>query len=196
MIFNIEELKHKYSNCDNIFQKIKGEINKENLYKIKRGLYSDSLNENRFFIANTILSPSYISFETALSFYDLIPEMVVSIKSATYCVNKTKSFTNGFGTFIYNDVNKKAYPYGIDVYEENGTKILIASKEKALTDTIYMVSPRTSMKEIEELLFDDFRINEEEFDKLDKTKIIELCGLYGSTSLKHLIKYLNRGGVK
>ena len=196
MIYNIEELKHKYSNCDNIFQKIKGEISKANLYKIKRGLYSDSLNENRFFIANAILSPSYVSFETALSFYNLIPEMVVSIKSATYCVNKTKSYINGFGTFTYNDVNKNAYPYDIDVYEENGTKILIASREKALTDTISLISPRTSIKEIEELLFDDLRIDEEEFDKLDKSKIIELCGLYGSSSLKHLIKYLSRGGYK
>ena len=190
MIFSIYDLKEKYNDYENKYQKIVKETEKGNLIKIKRGLYSDSKDDSPFIIANYLYYPSYISFETALAYYGLIPERVNTIKSASFKKNKTKIYKNSFGIFLYNDVNKESYPYEIDTIIIDGMKIFIATKEKALTDTISLVSPRNSIKEIKELLFDDLRINEEVFDTLDKKRIIELCDLYHNTSLKFLKKYL------
>ena len=190
MIFTIDELKNKYLDYDNFYQKIVKETEKGNLIKIKRGLYSNSKDDNPFLIANNICFPSYISFETALSYYGLIPERVYTIKSASFKKNKVKNYKNDFGTFIYNDINKEAYPYEIDTIMIDGMKIFIATKEKALTDTISLVAPRNSIKEIKELIFNDLRINEEVFESLNKKIIIELCELYHNTSLKFFKKYL------
>src|SRR5688572_9123494 len=59
------------------------------LQPLKKGLYiaGPSLNTNRLpeplLIANHILGPSYVSADTALSYYGLIPERVYEITSMT-----------------------------------------------------------------------------------------------------------------
>jgi len=45
-------------------------------------------------IANELVSPSYISLETVLSFYSIIPDAVVSYTSVT--TKQTKFFKNDF----------------------------------------------------------------------------------------------------
>ena len=142
------------------------------------------------------MSPSYISFETALAYYNLIPEAVSIVKSATFKKNKKKEIRNSFSLYTYQDINPNAYPYGIDVIEIDGENVKIASKEKALLDTISLISPRNNLKEIEELLFEDLRINENIFETLDMKKLMEMCDLYCSKSLKLLKKYIGEKYVK
>ncbi|MHA6727321.1 hypothetical protein ACX3PU_04575 [Chryseobacterium sp. A301] len=63
--------------------KIHSLIQEQKLIPLKKGLYvwnSDVLPEN-FSIANTLYAPSYVSVESALSFYGLIPERVFSVSS-------------------------------------------------------------------------------------------------------------------
>ena len=48
-------------------------------------------------LANTLYSPSYLSFQWALGFHGVIPEMVVTYTSATTRVPRT--FQNEFGKF-------------------------------------------------------------------------------------------------
>ncbi len=193
MIKTIDMLLFEYRNYSNIYNKIANEEKNNNLIKLKRGLYETNKDADPFTLANVIVFPSYISFETALAYYGMIPERVYVIKSATYMKNKKKEFSNSFGLFQYCDINKNAYPYDINEIEIDGVKVQIASREKALLDMISVVSPRKSMKEIQYLLFDDLRIDEVIFDELDKNKMIELCDLYNSTSLNYLKKYL--GGL-
>src|SRR5438105_879360 len=55
---------------------------------VKKGLYlpTAKISEKRtepFLLANHILGPSYVSFDSALSYYGLIPERVFEISSAT-----------------------------------------------------------------------------------------------------------------
>ena len=69
-------------------------------------------------------------------------------------------------------------------------KVAIASKEKALIDMISILSPRNNIKELEDLIFNDLRIDEVIFDELDKKKMIELCDLYCNKSIKILKRYL------
>jgi len=190
MIKTIDMLIYEYRNYSNIYNKIAYEEKNNNLIKLKRGLYETNKNANPLTIANVLLSPSYISFETALAYYGMIPERVYAIKSATFKKNKKKEYKNNFGLFLYQDVNLNAYPYDINQIEIDGVKVMMASKEKALLDLLSVISPRNNKKELTDLLFDDLRIDEVLFDELDKDKIIKLCELYSSKTLKILKKYL------
>lgn len=192
MIKSINLLNREYKNYKNVYEKIETEKRNNRLYKIKRGLYVNEKTSNLFYIANNIYSPSYVSFETALAFYGLIPERVQIIKSATFKKNKIKKYENEFGTFVYQDVYFKAYPYDIDSFEENGDKILIASKEKAILDTISLIKNINSIDEIKELLFEDLRINEVVFEKLDFNKVLELTAYYISRTIKLFVQYIKK----
>lgn len=192
MIFTIELLKDKYKNYNNVYEKLMVEEKNNRLIKIKRGLYTDNINENQFLIGNILYSPSYISFETALSFHNMIPERVVAIRSATFKKNKSKTYRTKVGLFCYQDINQNAYPYGIDIIKLDGEDILIASKEKALTDMLSIIPKRKDLNEMHELLFDDLRINEYVFDELDFKLLSDLCDLYQSYNLKLLKSYIRR----
>ena len=190
MIKNIDLLLYEYRDYSDVFKKISSEIRKNNLIKLKRGLYETNKDADPFTIANVLLSPSYISFETALSYYGMIPERVYTIKSASFKKNKKKEYKNHFGLFLYQDINSNAYPYDINEIEIDGVRIMIASREKALLDLLSVISPRNSKKELLELLFDDLRIDEVIFYKLDTNRMIELCDLYSSKTLNIFKKYL------
>lgn len=190
MIKTIDMLIYEFQDYSNIYNKIGYEVKNNNLIKLKRGLYETNKDADPLTIANSLLSPSYISFETALAYYGMIPERVYAIKSATFKKNKKKEFKNYFGLFLYQDVNSNAYPYDINQVEINGIKVMMASKEKALLDLLSVISPRNNKKELIDLLFDDLRIDEVIFDELDKDKIILLCDLYSSKTLKIFKNYL------
>ncbi len=190
MVKTIEMLEYDYKDFGNVYNKISREEKAGNLIKIKRGLYATEQTTNPMLVANYLFAPSYISFETALAYYGMIPERVHLIKSATYMKNKTKLYENKFGRFEYRDVQKEVYAYGIDIVDIDGNRIQIASREKALLDMLASVSPRNNAKEVEELLFDDLRINEEIFDELDRNKLDDLARLYNSTTIKNFRIYM------
>lgn len=133
----------------------------EELIQLRRGLYLDSkLQEYSLFeIANTIYSPSYISFESALSYYGLIPEKAHLIMSASFQKNKTKTYNTKIGDFHYYHVPDLVFPWGVDKLTDNNHSFLIATPEKALLDTLYRISKYENG--FEALLYDDLRIDEE-----------------------------------
>ncbi len=121
-----------------------------------RYVFSDlEICDNTLFeIANKIYSPSYISLESALSLYNLIPETVYSLTSVS--TRKTKTFSNDLGTFKYQTISKKLF-WGYKTEE----KFLIASPEKALLDYMYL---HTDIKEEKD--FFELRFNYEEFKQI------------------------------
>ena len=71
---------------------------------------------------------------------------------------------------------------------------LIAIPEKALCDKLYSMPPVTSVKGIEQMLFEDLRIDEEEFSRLNAEDLRLLGERYHCNNLKYLMKYLMRSG--
>ena len=69
-----------------------------------------------YLIANSIYSPSYISFETALSWHELIPEAVYTVTSATSL--KTNGFNNETGNFSYRHLKPSLF-FGYYLIETN-----------------------------------------------------------------------------
>ena len=159
-----------------------------------RGLYETDPNAPGQCLAGAIYGPSYLSFDYALSVYGLIPEAVYAYTSATFGKKKKKEYVNKFGRYLYRDVPPAVYSMGIVIRDEGGYSYLIASPEKALCDKLYAMPPVTSLKDIELMLFEDLRIDEEEFFKLNAEDILQVGERYHCNNLKYLMKYLNRSG--
>lgn len=107
------------------------------LQRLKRGFYiSTSRMPSPWLIANQLYKPSYISLESALSYYGLIPESIFSVTSVT--AKTTREFATGDRSYHYRTIKRKAFAGYRSVKVDNET-ILIAEKEKALADYLYFV---------------------------------------------------------
>lgn len=179
----------KYSNKDT---KLSREVKNGKIYRIINGLYETDLNVPGYLLAGSIYGPSYISFEYALSFYGLIPERVTTVTCATFDKKKKKKYDTLFGIFTYRDVPSLAYSEEILLKQERNYSYQIATPEKALCDKLYTLSPLYNYSNLENMLFNDLRIDKDEFNKLDIEKIEKLSNLYHSTNVVLLAKYLRR----
>jgi predicted transcriptional regulator of viral defense system len=88
-----------------------------------------------FMLANRIYEPSYISRESALANYHVIPESVLGVTSVSS--RKTKLFESEWGRFSYRSI-KPVLLFGYRVVEQKKMiKYKIASLEKAVLDYLY-----------------------------------------------------------
>ena len=179
----------KYSNKDT---KICREVKNGNLIKIINGLYETDSNINGYLLAGSIYGPSYLSFDFALYYYGLIPEKVTAFTSATFDKKKKKMYENQFGVFLYRDVPSNVYPLGINLIEENGYIYQIATPEKALCDKLYTLSPIKNMRELENVLYNDLRIDIDELNKFNVQDLEEISNSYHSTNVDLLYRYMRR----
>lgn len=196
MIITTLDLKEKYKSYTDINGKIKRDIDKGILFPLVRGIYETNSNTEGFLLASYIYGPSYISFEYALSFHNIIPERVVVYTNATFNKRKSKSYQNHFGLFTYRDVPKSAFPFMVQVYEIDSYSYFIASPEKALCDLLYIKKPVLSIKELKMVLFEDLRINKEVFDQLNFQDILFLSSKYNSNNIKYLKKFIESEYIK
>ncbi len=192
MIITSRMFKEKLKKYANKNTKLAREVKNGKLIKIINGLYETDPNTPGYLLAGSIYGPSYISFEYALACYGLIPERVYTVTCATFAKRKKKCYVTNFGTFTYRDIPSKAYPEEIILKVEENYSYQIASPEKALCDKLYTLSPLANYANLEYMLFNDLRIDEEEFENLDSTKIELLSHLYHSTNVVLLAKYLKR----
>ena len=146
--------------------KIRSLIRDKDILRVKKGLYvlGREYNKpyNKYVLANQIYGPSYITGQTALAFWNMIPERVELIISMT--AKRKKLFETPVGSFSYLYCHKRVFNIGIKL-EHTGDqkKILIASPEKALSDIITtqtQISSEKEMKEFLELMRLDYRVDQ------------------------------------
>lgn len=160
--------------------------------QIIKGLYETDRSTPGYVLAGSIYGPSYLSFEFALSYYGLIPETVYTFTSATFEKKKKKKYVTPFGTFTYRDVPSNVYSYGLKLMNEGDYSYIIASPEKALCDQLYKTKPVSNYQELQNLLFEDLRIDEQKFRKLNLVDIARFAEKYGSTNIKKLNGFVGR----
>ena len=192
MVITTSILREKYNNYANPLDKIKRDTDDGILFRLARGIYETDSGTNPCFLASSILSPSYLSFDWALSHYGLIPEKVFSITSASLNIRKNKTFTNKFGRYEYSDIPASAFSEGLSYIENGDYMVKIATKEKAICDSLSKWRVVNSVKALKELLFVDKRIDEEEFSTCDFKLMMRLASLYKKTNLDMLIKLIRK----
>lgn len=153
------------------------------ILKLKRGAYL--LNEydrkvepSKFYLANQLYEPSYISLESALSFYGIIPEKTVSVTSVT--TKKTMHFENKSGHFIYQHIKPGSFKGFVLLQEENGLEAFVAKPEKAVVDFLYL-----NMKEFRKDALDKLRESYrfQNLDTLKKGALIDLARCFENKRL-------------
>ena len=196
MIVTTLNLKEKYKDYTDINGKIKRDVDKGLLFPLVRGIYETNNSVDGFLLASYIYGPSYLSFEYALSFHNLIPERVVLYTNASFGKRKSKSYKNHFGLYTYRDVPNAAFPFSVKAYEEDGYAYFIASPEKALCDLLYIRKPVTSIKELKKVFFEDLRISKDMFEQLNFEEIMFLSDKYISNNMKYFRKYIESELIK
>lgn len=126
--------------------KIARMINSGILIQLRRGLYATKRELHPYFLASSIYGPSYISFDTALSYHGLIPEAVYEITSAT--VKRSREYENAFGRYRYRNIPARVYPIGVARITDGDIPFLIATPTKAICDRIALEPRMRSMSDV------------------------------------------------
>lgn len=163
------------------------------IIRLKRGLYVRSAEDGAMpvpsLIANHLYGPSYVSFQTALRHYGLIPELVYETQSMT--IKHNRIFDTPLGRFTYRSCGVDYFPIGIRQEQEGQDTYLIASPEKALCDLILKTAgiAVSSSKKLEAYLASDLRFEMDALGTFD-TKLLEQCREHAAVKaeqITHLI---------
>ncbi|MDO4177727.1 MAG: hypothetical protein Q4D21_00925 [Phascolarctobacterium sp.] len=192
MIISSEQLLFENRDYANPQARVQAMIKKKELVPLKRGLFETDTHAPGLVIANSLLGPSYLSFEYALSFYGMIPERVSTYTSAVFGRNKFIEYKNFFGVFTYRDIPEAAFPYFYKRELVGERPYLIATREKALCDQLSTLSPIRGINDFREYLFDGMRLDEDIFAELDFAKIRRIAPLYHRTNLNQLVRLLSK----
>ncbi len=140
-------------NLQTLYKKIQ-RLGKEGIIqKLIKGKYYYQFKPARAFrIANFLYSPSYVSLESALSFYGIITGFPYLIGSIT--TRKSKYIQTDNREFQYSQIADKLF-WGYELKDG----FLLADKEKALLDYIYLGNKGLRNLEFEEMDFSE--INKE-----------------------------------
>lgn len=170
-VFTIKDLRIIWAeqNPDALKASVKYFVDAKKLQRLKKGIYSLPSGYEIFELSQKLISPSYISLETALQKHGIIFQYFSAITSiASY----SRTFIINGQKFHYHSMKKEIFlnPSGI-VKEKN---YLIASPERAICDFIYLHGPSH---------FDNL-------NNIDIEALENVSGIYGKKSMANNIKKL------
>lgn len=159
------------------YDKIMEMVNQGILVQLRRGLYITSplvstISPEPFLIANHLYGPSYVSLDSALFHWGLIPERVFEISSVTPKLSKKMMAQNV--VYSYTHLPIDYYQLGIQSLSltERQT-VLIASPEKALCDKVITTAGINLRSRQQTLAFlvEDLRIENDQLRELNTTEM-------------------------
>ncbi|MGD2245669.1 MAG: hypothetical protein PVI11_03890 [Candidatus Aminicenantes bacterium] len=149
------------------------------LIQIRRGLYALSehyskIQPHPFYIANRIQRASYVSLQSALKYYGLIPEYVPAVTSVT--TGRPHILEIPLGDFIFRHIKKESFFEYKLIDVENNQSAFIASPEKSLLDLLYLTPGSDDPSYLRELRLQNL-------DRLNLEQIQTTAGHTGSRKL-------------
>lgn len=161
------------------YDKIHELVKQELLIQIKRGVFIPGPKlkiegPEKFLLANHLWGPSYVSSDTALSYWGLIPERVFEICSMS--TNTSKTYKTPIARFKYYHLPLPYYAFGQQQIElAPRQRVLMANPEKALCDKIITTSRLIlrSIKQTRAFLMEDLRMEKQSLRELDIRSIKE-----------------------
>ena len=159
------------------------------LYQLRRGLYAlappyQKRKPHPFTIANRMVRASYVSCQSSLAHYDLIPEYSPTIISVTSA--RPARWDTLLGTFVFRHI-KTEYFQGYELMDLGGDdQAFLACPEKALLDLIYLTPGADSESYLQGLRLQNFeRLDPSTLKQL--TKLFDRPKLYRATSQIQLL---------
>ena len=170
--------------CDAIIRRA---IQAGYLQRLRRGLYlitskTGAARPDPREIAQLVYGPSYLSFESALSWHGWIPEGVTVLTCAT--TKQSKEITTSIGTFTYEHIPAAAFSFGVRHIQTETGSFLMADAWKALADLIYV--RHHEWPDIQHIS-EDLRIELEDFVDSDLALLSALANRYPSRRTRQLL---------
>lgn len=156
------------------------------LQQIRRGLYSIAppyrhVTPHPFLIANRMVKASYISCQSALAWYGLIPEYTPVTVSVT--TGRPGAWETSFGRFVFRHV-KIALLFGYAAVEVTaGQRAFVAYPEKALLDLIHLTPHGDEVAFLQELRLQNL-------ERLDRERLTHFAERTGSAKLQRAMHLL------
>lgn len=150
--------------------------------------------ETAYLVANKIYTPSYISLESALAYYQLIPEAVPGVTNITTA--KTHKITDDLNSFYYRSVKPDLF-FGYQLISCEHTpgaaqhSFKIATIEKALLDFLYIHSDYKDETDFESLRISTLDLRQQ----WNQTYFLELLVRFSNQRLSKrvhkFVEYIN-----
>jgi len=149
--------------------------------RLRRGLYAlaapyRKVKAHPFVVANRMVRPSYVSLQSALGFFGLIPESVPVTTSIT--TGRPGEFSTPLGIFVFRHVRTPLFHHvrtplfqGFREVEMGDRQpAFVATPEKALLDLLYLEKSSDSEAYLGELRLEmDDGLDLDEFERLSRS---------------------------
>ncbi len=158
------------------------------ILQLRRGLYAlappfQKVRPHPFLVANHIVRPSYVSLQSALAYYGLIPEHVPMVTSVT--TSRPGRRDTPLGAFAYRHINQDLFSgYRLEDLR-GGQNAMVAAPEKALLDLLYL-APRSDRRGyLRELRLQNL-------DSLNLEELARLAEAAGSPKLRRAVANVSK----
>ena len=158
------------------------------IYQLRRGVYSlappyQKVGPHPFLVANRLMPGSYVSLQSALAYYGLVPEFVPVTTSVT--TRRQNRWENSLGVYVFRYL-QESFIFGYKQVEVAPKQMaFVAEPEKALLDLIYLTPGADSKEYVDELRLQ----NTEQLDleklsryaeQMDKPKLLRVITPVGA----------------
>lgn len=152
------------------------------LLQMRRGLYAlappyQKVQAHPYLVANRLVRPSYVSLQSALALWGLIPEYVPVTTSIT--TGRPSRFATPVGQFLYRHVKPELF-FGFELASlPAGQQAFVATPEKALLDLAYLDSGPVLPAYL-------YGLRLQNLDKLDVARLGEYAARFPGTRLRQV----------
>ena len=156
------------------------------IYQLRRGLYAlappfQKIKPHPFLIANHLVKGSYVSRQSALAYYGLIPEYVPIVTSVT--PGRPGQWNTPLGYFEFRHIKMELFWGYRQTGVAQGQKALLATPEKALLDLIHLQPGADSMAYLQELRLQNLEL-------LNLDQLFQMAERTGKEKLKRAASYI------
>jgi predicted transcriptional regulator of viral defense system len=153
------------------------------IYQLRRGLYAiappyQKVQPHPFLIANHLQRASYVSVQSALAFYGLIPDTVNLTVSIT--TGRPERLVTPLGIFEFHHIKTRLL-FGYRMTDLMGQQALIASPEKALLDLVYLQPGGETSEYLCELRLQNL-------DRLNLETLLKQSEIYHSRKMRKAVE--------
>src|SRR3954465_3783972 len=172
----------------NVHRQLSRWVKAGRLYQLRRGLYTvappfQRVRPHPYLVANRLVPGSYVSLQSALGHFALIPESVPVTTSVT--TGRPGQWDTPLGTYLFRHIQPDFLTGFRRMLLMGGQEALLATPEKALLDLVYLEPDGDSPPYLAELRLQNM-------DGLDLTELRRLAEASGKPKLRRAAEEIVR----
>jgi len=136
-----------------------------------------------FVLANAMKKGSYVSLQSALAYFGMIPEHVATVTSVT--TQRPSQVETPLGRFLFRHIKKEWFSGCTQEDLGSGQKAFVATPEKALLDLVYLTPGADRFEFLTELRLQNL-------ERLDRDALVRLAQTGKSPKLLRAVKLIEK----